>query len=83
MMDLVKLLQIVELKGFLVNNLFQIHTTAWRCNLRSPSGECAAFGDGVTPGIAVDRALQIAERTDPAKSSNYAVKRSRADDLLE
>lgn len=77
MPDLVKLLQIVELKGFLVNNLFQIHTTAWRCNLRSPSGECAAFGDGVTPGIAVEQALRIAEKVEPI------VKRSRTDELLE
>ena len=44
-------------RGFLVNNLFQLDTGEWQCNLRSPDHMFTNWSRGPTPIIALSLAL--------------------------
>jgi hypothetical protein len=45
-------------RGVRFNNLFQLDSGAWRCNLRSTGAvECYEFGDGASPSAAILAAL--------------------------
>lgn len=52
-----EILRKINAHGYMVNNLFQVDTNFWRCNIRSPAGTFFDFAQAPTPREALELAL--------------------------
>lgn len=71
----------VKAAGLLFNNLFQLDNGMWRCNLRS-STDWFAFGEGVTPSLAIAAATKKNVSISKKTGSNLADEISAESDML-
>lgn len=53
------LLREIREQGFLVNNLYQVDSGYWRCNLRNKSNLFTAFATGCTMAEALENSMII------------------------